>query len=171
MIEPETLRLEPGANVPNNALPVLVYRAAGLADASALLGVFGGNGWSNGWRNGIYPFHHFHSTAHEVLGITQGTATVRLGGETGQDVILRAGDVAVLPAGTGHKRLSGRGDLEVVGAYPGGADWDLIRADEVSAATLERAVATIAAVPIPHADPLFGREGALVRLWNNTARR
>jgi uncharacterized protein YjlB len=34
--------------------------------------------------DGIYPFHHFHSTAHEVLGIVAGSAVVVLGGPSGR---------------------------------------------------------------------------------------
>lgn len=165
MIEPEMLVFGPGPGVPNNRLPVLVYRGAAPHDGEALLQLFGRNRWSNGWRNGIYPFHHFHSTAHEVLGISRGEAAVRLGGESGRDVTLRAGDVVVLPAGTGHKRLSARGDLEVVGAYPEGGDWDLIRADAVDDAEWRKAVATISALPLPRTDPVFGDQGPLVRLW------
>lgn len=165
MTEPETLRLAAGPHVPNNTLPVLVYRGAGPQNGSGMLRLFGRNGWGNGWRNGIYPFHHFHSTAHEVLGIARGAVTVRLGGETGQDVTLEAGDVVVLPAGTGHKRLSDGGELEVVGAYPEGSDYDLIRADDVDDAALSRAIATIGALPCPRTDPVVGENGPLTRLW------
>ncbi len=40
---------------------------------------------------------------------------------------LAPGDVAVLPAGTGHQRLSGSGDLVVIGAYPPEGTYDLCR--------------------------------------------
>ena len=165
MIEPEALMLTAGERVPNSRLPVLVYRGTGAVDGAAMLNLFARYGWSNGWRNGIYPFHHFHSTAHEVLGISRGRVEVRLGGETGRDVVLQAGDVVVLPAGTGHKRLSKPGDLEVTGAYPEGGDWDLICADEVDAESFERAARRIAALPCPATDPLYGHSGPLLRLW------
>lgn len=164
-MEPDVLQLPADGQVPNNVLPVLVYREAGPADAAGMLGLFDRNGWRGGWRNGIYPFHHFHSTAHEVLGVTAGEVVVRLGGESGRDVTLRTGDVVVLPAGTGHKRVSDRGGLEVVGAYPDGRSWDLIRADEVTPEVRDRALRAIAAVPLPSSDPVAGRAGPLTRLW------
>ena len=167
MTEPEILELGPGTRVPNNVLPVLVYRGVGPHDGSAMLKLFGRNKWSNGWRNGIYSFHHFHSTSHEVLGIARGEVTVRLGGETGRDMALQAGDVAVLPAGTGHKRLSAAGDLEVVGAYPEGCDWDLIRADDVDDALLQKAIASITGLSCPRSDPVFGEAGTLIGLWGS----
>ncbi|WP_237480832.1 cupin [Lichenibacterium dinghuense] len=152
------LRFAPSGRVPNSALPVLVHRAALPADAvaGAHEALFARHGWSNAWRNGVYPFHHFHSTAHEVLGICGGRATLRLGGEGGQDVEVAAGDVLVLPAGTGHRRVASADGFSVVGAYPDGRDWDLIRADAATDEDLRRAVAAIAALHLPHRDPVTG---------------
>src|SRR5262245_18872215 len=85
-------------------LPLVVYRGVckGLDAAAQFERLFAGNGWAGGWRNGIYAYHHFHSTAHEVLGIAAGTAKVRFGGEAGAVVEVRAGDVVVIPAGVSH---------------------------------------------------------------------
>jgi uncharacterized protein YjlB len=167
--EIETASFADDGRVPNSALPVLIYRDAVTPDAhdppAAFERRFADNGWTNGWRDGIYPFHHFHSTSHEVLGIAQGRARVRLGGEKGRDFNLEAGDVVVLPAGTGHKRLSEARGLVVVGAYPDGRDWDLIKAEDSDAATHAAALRRIAAVPLPRRDPVDGETGPLIRLW------
>jgi uncharacterized protein YjlB len=162
---PEQAHFASDGRVPNSPLPVLIYRGAEPGGAAALERLFGQNAWTGAWRNGIYPFHHFHSTSHEVLGIASGSVTVRLGGASGQDFILSVGDIAVLPAGTGHKRLACSPDLLVVGAYPDGCDWDLIKADEVNRATFEAAQQRIAQVRLPSSDPVFGAAGSLVRLW------
>ena len=158
---------EDGGAVPNNpALPLLVYRQVsglGLGDvATAIEARFGQNGWGNGWRNGIYPFHHFHSNAHEVLGLASGRAKVRFGGASGVSLELLAGDVVVIPAGVGHKREEGSGDLLVIGAYPPGEDPDLIREGEGDGRALRD---SIRAVPVPDTDPVLGTDGPLVKIW------
>lgn len=156
----------PDGPIPNSArLPVLLYETA-IADpgpdaAEAFERLFRRNGWSPQWRNGIYDYHHYHSTAHEALGVAAGRAHVLLGGAHGQEVDVRAGDCVVLPAGTGHCLLDASPDLLVVGAYPPGQDWDL-RRDALSAA--ERA--EMAALAIPESDPIVGGRGALLALWS-----
>lgn len=158
---------EDGGAVPNNpALPLLVYRqpgGLGLGDVATAIEVrFGQNGWGRGWRNGIYPFHHFHSNAHEVLGIAAGRARVRFGGASGMSLELLAGDVVVIPAGVGHKREEASGDLVVIGAYPPGADPDLVKEGDGDGRALR---ASIGAVPVPATDPVLGSDGPLVTIW------
>jgi uncharacterized protein YjlB len=153
--------------IPNNAkLALLVYPGAvevsGANPAAAFERLFASNGWSGSWRNGIYPFPHYHSTAHEVLGIARGEARVRFGGNAGIVLEVHAGDVVVIPAGVGHQNLGASGDLLVVGAYPGGADFDLCRgrADE-----RPRVLDNIRRVALPAADPVYGRAGPLLAQW------
>ncbi|HZV19972.1 MAG TPA: cupin domain-containing protein [Hyphomicrobiales bacterium] len=165
--EPLAFRFTDDGSIPNNSrLPVLIYRAAfdasvndPPAEAESLLRK---NRWLPQWRNGIYDFHHYHSTAHEALAIVRGDVKVKLGGEAGQDFDLAAGDVAVLPAGTGHKRVSGAGRFLVVGAYPPGQDWDLLRGEP---GERPAALRNIERVPLPNSDPVFGGDGPLTRLW------
>ena len=90
--------------IPNSALPLFlcpqVVDAAHPDRASTFEQRFAQNGWTHTWRNGIYSFPHYHSTAHEVLGVACGSARMHLGAST---------------------------DLLVIGAYPKGQDWDLCR--------------------------------------------
>jgi uncharacterized protein YjlB len=163
----ETFTFEDDGSIPNSSLPVLIYHGAldEGAGAGAFEHRFAGHGWLGAWRDGIFSFHHFHSTAHEVLGIARGRASVILGGPRGRDFQLTAGDVAVLPAGTGHFNAGSSTDLLVVGAYPNGMRWDLRRGDP---AEHDEVLANIARVPLPERDPVQGAEGALVELWRAT---
>jgi uncharacterized protein YjlB len=152
---------DPDAQVPNNqALPLVVYRAAisaGDADAEQRIeALFARNGWSNGWVNGIYPYHHYHATTHEVLGLARGSARVQFGGPSGPIVNVAAGDVVMIPAGVAHRRDWASSDLSVVGAYPGGGDYDLRRTSESEYRT---ALSLVHAVPPPTSDPVVGPGG------------
>jgi uncharacterized protein YjlB len=127
----ELLRFEDDGRIPNNPkLRLVVYRLA-LARSDHLAQAFekrfAANGWINSWRDGIFDYHHFHSNTHEVLGVAQGEARVCFGGEQGKVLTLSAGDVAILPAGTGHKCQRASEDFLVVGAYPEGRDFDICR--------------------------------------------
>lgn len=164
---PQLYRFEDDGQTPNNPrLPLLHYRGvipAGGADPAALYEtMFAAHGWQDSWRNGIYPFLHFHAAAHEVLGIARGSAEVQFGGDKGQTLTVAAGDVVVLPAGTGHRRVSASPDLLVVGAYPSGSDWGQHRPGEID---LRQAHARIAGVPLPAQDPVYGKDGPLSEAW------
>ncbi len=163
MSAPETHVFAGDGRFPNAKLPLLVYRAALPADADAMERRFAANDWRGAWRNGIYNFHHFHSNAHEVLGVARGSARVCFGGPQGAVLAVTAGDVIVIPAGVAHRNVGADADLLIVGAYPGGAGFDLCRGDPADyAAVLRR----IAAVALPDSDPVEGREGSLRRLWS-----
>jgi uncharacterized protein YjlB len=166
----ETLSFGDDGVTPNNpVLPLVLYRGA-LGDSGDRAGrceaMFARNGWPDAWRNGIYAHHHYHSTAHEVLGIASGSARVRLGGENGKTVELRAGDVVVIPAGVAHKREAASSDLLVIGAYPQGQRPDLCKAEIASRG---KAIPNIAAVPLPAADPVTGGAGPLLECWKGGA--
>jgi uncharacterized protein YjlB len=153
--------------VPNSKLPFLVYKRAVDIDndrpEKTIEGLFGANGWGAMWRNGVYDYLHYHATVHEVLGVARGNAIVRFGGDNGTELAIAAGDVAILPAGTGHQCLSASPDFSVVGAYPPGPRM------HVTLPTPEnyrKALKTIPEVKLPRTDPVRGAEGPLVRLWN-----
>src|SRR4051794_37831851 len=111
-------------DVPNSTLPVLLYRAVlpshTAEKADAFREHFKRAGWTGIWTDTIYDYTHFHSNAHEVLGIAEGKVTLRLGGDDGSRFRLKAGDMLVLPAGVGHRRLGADDGLKVIGAYPRG---------------------------------------------------
>lgn len=160
--KPEEHHFPASDAVPNSELPLLLWRHVLPADSGAIERALAANGWTNAWRNGIYPFHHFHSTAHEVLGVARGSAQVRFGGPGGTALEVRSGDVVVIPAGVGHCNEGASQDFLVVGAYPGGAAWDLRRGDPAEAEEVRR---NIAAVPLPATDPVAGQGGWLRQLW------
>ncbi|MEO7099372.1 MAG: cupin domain-containing protein [Luteolibacter sp.] len=123
---------------------------------------FVANDWRAVWRWEVYPYHHFHSLNHEVLGVSRGTATLTFGGENGKSFDVRPGDVIVIPAGVGHKCIEASDDFLVVGAYPRGEVPDLIRTGDDH---LDIARRRIADVPIPREDPVNGSEGLLFDHW------
>lgn len=172
-----TCRLDDDGVFPNNpSLPLLVYKniVRETGDlAPEFERRFTERGWTDRWRNGIYPTHHYHSTAHEALGIAAGSARVQFGGPHGLILEVQAGDAVIIPAGLSHRNESNDPDLLVVGAYPDGTfpdllsieDFDLDEDDAERAAAMER----IAALALPATDPLFGADGPLVQLWKKSS--
>ena len=166
----ETHRLGDDGPFPNNeALPLLVYAGAfrlpEREPAAAIETVFEANAWPPAWRFGVFGFHHYHSTAHEALGVFAGHARLLFGGPRGVAITAVPGDVILIPAGVAHKCLDSSG-FRVVGAYPAGQDFDMNRGE-----TGERpaADANIARVPLPRADPVFGANGPLFDHWQGNA--
>jgi uncharacterized protein YjlB len=166
-IEPLTFAFEDDGIVPNNPLPLLVYKGGIDVDnghpEKTIEGLFGANGWGDMWRNGVYDYLHYHATVHEALGIARGHARVRFGGDGGKEIEIAAGDVAILPAGTGHQCLSASRDFCVIGAYPPGPKMQVTLPTPENHA---KALQTIPAVKLPKTDPVIGEQGPLVRLWN-----
>lgn len=166
LLVPHVIFFEDDGVTPNSPFPVLIYELSigdGVDAAAAFETLFQQNRWSPLWRDGVFDYHHYHSTAHEVLGVASGSATLRLGGEHGSDMHVKAGDVIILPAGTGHCRSEQSEDFLVVGAYPKGQeDYDIQRIDpSIHDQSLER----IAKVPTPDVDPVSGKDGLLVNTW------
>ena len=148
-----------GERIPNHpSFAVLIYRAveAATGGAAACAACFAEHGWRGSWVDGVFAFHHFHSTSHEVLGVVAGRATLELGGPDGRAFDVAKGDVLVLPAGTGHRRATSDRDFTVVGAYPAGQeDYDLLRELD-DPQELARARERIAALGAPPHDPVGG---------------
>jgi uncharacterized protein YjlB len=165
-IEPLAFVFEDDGLVPNNAMPFLVYKGAVTLDTvhpeRTIEGLFGTHGWGDMWRNGVYDYLHYHATVHEALGVARGHARVCFGGDRGKEFQIAAGDVAILPAGTGHQCLSASPDFSVVGAYPPGAKMQITRPTPENHA---KALKTIPHVKLPETDPVMGVDGPLVRLW------
>ena len=166
--KPSTFILEDDGLVPNSVLPFVIYKGAIDVDHASpeqtMERLFGANGWGQDiWRNGVYDFLHYHATVHEVLGIARGHARVRFGGHSGREFELDPGDVAILPAGTGHQALRTSQDFSVVGAYPPGATMQVTRPTPEN---YRNALRTIPEVRLPASDPVMGKTGPLVRLWS-----
>jgi uncharacterized protein YjlB len=163
MTEPQTFTFADDGAIPNSKLPLLVYRQAVPADPAAIERIFTANRWPAAWRDAVHPFHHFHSDAHEALGVARGEAQVRFGGPAGEVLTVRAGDAVVVPAGVGHCNEGQTSDLLIIGAYPDNAEGPDLRRG--SPAEHDAVVRNVAAVARPPADPVSGDAGPLVRIW------
>ena len=163
----ETLQFqfEDDGSIPNSVFPLIVYKKAfpfGDYLDNVMEKAFAKNNWTNAWRNGVYDYHHYHSTTHEVLGIYKGSAELQLGGEQGQRIDVAAGDVIIIPAGTGHQKISSSDDFAVLGAYPNGMDYDLMKGHKNER---PKADERIAQVPFPDNDPVLGERGGIMEFW------
>jgi uncharacterized protein YjlB len=174
MLRAQKLFLPPNGLYPNNPpLPVLVYRACFPSLdhdelEMTLRGLFESNGWSGCWRGDVYDFAHYHSNTHEVIGVCSGNSFIELGGPEGPIVGVSSGDILVLPAGTAHRKASVSEGFSVVGAYPGGIQWDLCRGTREE---LAHTLRDISLVPAPRRDPVLGADQGAVLLWKDAGRK
>jgi len=157
-MQPDTWHAPAGEQIPNHpSFAILRYHdvEAARRGAQGCRDLFAQHGWHGSWVDGVFGFHHFHSTSHEVLGVVAGSATLELGGPQGRAFEVTSGDVLVLPAGTGHRSAHFDAAFSVVGAYPGGQeDYDLLRGDDPQ--EVARARERIAALDAPPNDPVGG---------------
>ena len=158
--------LKDAGTIPNSRLPVLIYPGAlNLPKddpAAAIETLIHTNNWGNDWRNGIFSYHHYHSTAHEALLVFGGSAKVQLGGESGITETINAGDVVIIPAGVGHKNLGSSSDFHVVGAYPPQQNVDMNYGKDGERPRVDENIARLA---LPTTDPVFGKAGPLLDHW------
>lgn len=164
-IDLETYELRPEDGIPNSRLPLIVYRNAlsgGTRSADGCASLFQQNGWQGTWVNGVFPYWHYHPLAHEVLGCVAAGARIGFGGDGGMETDFTAGDVVLIPAGVGHKRLSQKPGFLVVGGYPPGQNSAISQAGDLD---IQIAMEKVGAVPVPQSDPVTGKSGALHRFW------
>lgn len=151
---------------PNSDLPVLYYKKVltlpPVFAAAYVKGLFKKNNWTNSWKYGIFEYNHYHSITHEVLGICKGKTKLLLGGNNGIELTVSEGDVLILPAGTAHKNLGKEKDIECVGAYPGGMDYDINYGYVGERPHTDN---NIKKVPKPSHDPVFGTSGGTNTYW------
>src|SRR5689334_7359155 len=144
---------------PNNRLPILHYpkvlELPQLLPAHAVKKLFQENNWTNNWKQGIYTYHHYHSNKHEVLGVCKGETLLELGGEKGITLLIQEGDVLIIPAGVAHINLGKENDVDCVGGYPDGRDYDM---NYGKPGERPRADHNIASLPLPGTDPVFGKK-------------
>lgn len=154
---------------PNNAnLAVCILRQVLEADQGDVAAIFEQhffkNGWPPVWRNGLYDIHHFHSTAHEALGVYSGWVEACFGGPGGVVKKASAGDVIIIPAGVSHKNIRQSAEFRVVGAYPEGQRWNMKYGDEKERKQVDK---DISLVHLPTSDPFFGPDGPMMKLWRS----
>ena len=125
--KPQSYRFTDDGLIPNHPKwPLIIYKSAvrlpqSLDPAAVFEELFDSRGWGSSWRDGIYDYVHYHSRIHEVLGIARGSGRVQFGGTKGRALTLKAGDVAILPAGhgpstpEGERRFSGGRSLPTLG--------------------------------------------------------
>lgn len=151
---------------PNNSLPILFYPKVldlpKLFPALSIRKLFRKNNWTNNWKQGIYTYHHYHSTTHEVLGVCKGETLLQLGGEKGITLFIEKGDVIIIPAGVAHMNLGKENDIICVGGYPNGAEYDMKYGKKGERPAADE---NIDSLPLPQTDPVFGKKGGLLKIW------
>jgi len=164
-MQPELHHFEPSNGIPNSSLPLVFWRnllPAGVSGGDAVCALYRRNGWAGTWIYGVFPFWHFHTQGHEVLTCVSGSARIALGGEGGIIAEVTVGDVTIIPAGVGHKRLSASADFLMAGGYPPGQSGNIVRPGELDDT---RIAAEIGAVALPKTDPITGQADGIVEIW------
>lgn len=165
-IEPVLFYFDDDGVTPNSRLPVLIYKNvfSEIKEDLALYleKTFQKNDWTGNWRDIVLDKDHYHSTTHEVLGISEGSVNLQLGGAKGKQFEVSAGDVLIIPAGVAHCSLGNDHHYQVIGGYPQGRSWDMIYCEPEK---YKEAKITIGSLPLPKSDPIFGEKGPLLDSW------
>ncbi|GME45579.1 hypothetical protein GTA08_BOTSDO04745 [Neofusicoccum parvum] len=174
--EPEKYSVKPNAHCPNSSFPILVYRGVlpNPLDEASTSEFLQRNQWEKKGTWGAITTKHFHPNTHECYGIFQGSSELVLG-EGGLDegggvrFTVGAGDVVVVPAGVAHASISSGGGYKYIGVYPRGSpkwrnEWGKREVGEGDPLFDE-----IKAVPVPECDPVWGRNGPLLKIWKGVS--
>ncbi|KAH8891441.1 hypothetical protein GQ53DRAFT_686983 [Thozetella sp. PMI_491] len=173
----ECFTLASTAYVPNNILPVIVYRdVLPKPHCEETTSEFlEAHEWEKKGYWGAIGVHHYHPNTHECYGIVTGQATILLGRgqlddpSQGREVALAPGDVVVLPAGTSHMNPTSTKDFRYVGVYPKGSPqyrYELCDNLDIMNEIREE----ISRVVYPTMDPVKGENGPLIQLWDDAKR-
>jgi len=168
--EPTLHVFEPDGGVPNSRLPLAFWRSRLPADARsgpAANALFRKNGWQGTWVYTVFPFWHFHTRGHEALACVAGRARIGFGGDHGIEVDVAVGDVCVIPAGVGHRRLDSSPDFLMAGGYPPDQEGNIIRIGDLDDGTI---AGEIAALALPETDPISGQVDGVVAAWRKAKR-
>jgi uncharacterized protein YjlB len=165
-----TLHLfEPDNGMPNSRLPLAFWRGrlpAGQRSGEKATALYRRNGWRGTWVYTVFPYWHFHTRGHEALTCVSGGARIGFGGDSGVEVDVEIGDVCVIPAGVGHRRLSSSPDFQMAGAYPPGQEGNIVRPGDMDGATIAREIALLA---LPETDPITGNADGVAEAWRRAA--
>jgi uncharacterized protein YjlB len=165
MTTPIIRRFGPEGGIPNSHLPLLLWKgrlAVEDRDGEAACALYRRNGWGGTWVYTVYPFWHFHTRGHEVLGCVAGHARIGFGGDGGMVADIEVGDVAIVPAGVGHRKLEASADFLMAGGYPPGQEGNIVRPGDLDH---DDVVAEIQSIPLPDTDPVTGRAGGVAAFW------
>jgi len=152
---------------PNNTrLDLCILKQAFSPDTANLAEViehcFQQNRWPPAWRNGLYDMHHYHSSAHEALGVYSGWVDACFGGPGGRVQTATVGDVIIIPAGVSHKNMGQSADFRIVGAYPEGQRVNMMYGQPGERPRVDKEIQQVA---LPQTDPVNGSDGPLLKIW------
>jgi len=156
--------------IPNSFLPLLVWKAGARVSNDSgrdVCRLYERNGWGGTWVYTVFPFWHFHTKGHEVLTCVSGRARVGFGGDAGIIADVAPGDVAVVPAGVGHRLIEATDDFLAAGAYPPSQQGDIVRPGDMN---VMEAARRIAALALPETDPITGKADGVVAIWTVDAK-
>lgn len=141
---------------PNNRdWPTLLYKSAFDGDeAGGRSLILRGGEWTDPWTWGVFPYHHYHTKAWELLLCVSGRASIQVGGDGGPVVSVSRGDLMLVPPGVAHKQLDEGGGFALLGSYPReGFDG---RIDTVRGVPTKEQRERIESCHVPDRDPIFG---------------